>query len=63
MATSGGVGLLMKGLFGAADDPVVPFEFSTAVRLASWADWETRFPMRLAGRLLEDMVSTLLCDG
>lgn len=59
IATSGGVGLLVKGLFGAADDPVVPFWFSTAVRFANCADWETMLPMRLAGRLLVDMVMTI----
>jgi len=57
MATSGGVGRERKGLL-SEDEPGVPTEVSTAVRLARLPDLDTRLPMRLAGRLLEDMMTS-----
>lgn len=52
MAISGGVGRDMKGLLWE----LPPAGVSMAVRLARLPDLETRLPMMLEGRLLEDMV-------
>jgi hypothetical protein len=60
MAISGGVGRDRNGLFWVEDG--APEGASTAVRLARLPDFETRLPMRLAGRLLEDMACEMIDD-
>ena len=51
----------MKGLLLLWELPLAGV--STAVRLARLPDLETRFPITLEGRLLEDMVWIIILQG